>query len=399
MVDIRDKAANGETDVIIDEYRRRISQALEKERSLLIQFAEQESKELIARAREQAKQIIDDAREKAGEESTSLVLQARQMAEHITKDANQKAQEEAREKTRREVDRIIARSKDDADRVAARTLEGAQQEAEGIVAAAKKQAEQVAREAREKALLDTRSEADAIIEKSKLEAAQIIKDYQDKAAEEAKKESSRIISEAEQISGQITNSARLTGIKQGKEQVNELLGGIKEKLQDETGRLVAETMQRVESLIEKARIEVEDEVVDRASQAISEEKPADEETDGRKSPGILSQDQEPEFSDRSDGKGTVMAEVIEGRLYQGLLNLEVIHPVENDQLVNLRKYLLQVPGMQLVSTGGSVNKNVTKTVYTVVVKSPTPLIKILKGLPPIESVAAQKKQDIAIKLR
>ena len=77
----------GDTESVLDEFKRRIDQAVEKDRDKLKKLAEQESVGIITRAREEADNIVAEANRQAKEETERIVAKAQKEADEIRQKA------------------------------------------------------------------------------------------------------------------------------------------------------------------------------------------------------------------------------------------------------------------------------------------------------------------------
>ncbi len=87
----------------------------------------------------------------------------------------------------------------------------------------------------------------------------------------------------------------------------------------------------------------------------------------------------------------------DNNLYRGWLNLE-ISEIDSVKLASLKDYLVQVPNIQLVATGGFSDREAVKTVYIIEIRQPLPLVKILREMPAVKS-AVKRKRHIMVALK
>jgi len=76
-------------------------------------------------------------------------------------------------------------------------------------------------------------------------------------------------------------------------------------------------------------------------------------------------------------------EVVGAGLYEGIVKLTVVSPVDLGQMRKLEEYLCQVQDLRLVLVGGSVDEGTTIVVSA---EKPIPLIDVLREMSPVEQV-------------
>jgi hypothetical protein len=89
---------------------------------------------------------------------------------------------------------------------------------------------------------------------------------------------------------------------------------------------------------------------------------------------------EPPAQDKAKEPGSEM--------YNGLVRLTIMPPVDSGQLSNLEEHLCQVQDLRLVLIGGSVTDGTEIVVST---ENPIPLLDILREMPPVAQVAKKGK--------
>ncbi len=380
----------GDTESLIDEYKQRLAHVLEGERIRLKELAEHESEQMRARAsreasaiveaaRQEADRIIAEAGKRAEDESVRNLIQAQQRADKIISDAEGRAEDRAKEKTRQDVQRIIARAREEAEKSVALAKQAAADESDRIMAKAREQAEELAAEAKETAFAH------------------------------AQEESARIIAEAEGRANAITAGAVERAAGQVEKQLGLVVAKVKGRLHTESTYLLAEVSGRLEKLFDESEAEMEREC-EGLAKAVSEAE--------RQS--VVALDNEAGLGAEHTGEGAAAAapvgeetqaiddagaeasapvdEVNYDRRYKGRLDLEFGTPFDQAQLESLRECLSRVAGLKLLSAGGSANGEIVQAVYTIDIKQPLQLLRLLKEMPPVESVA-QRKRNIGITLR
>ncbi len=385
MINLRDtqKPHNNDVENILDEYQNKIKQLLENEKRKIIESAEMQSKQKIALAQTEAERIIESARKKAGDDSATIIAQAQRKADQIVLDATRKAEDDAKEKTRREVERIIFVTRDEAEKTIARTTEAAKKEADKIIIKAREEAIRQDKEADKIVSQATemgKKEAEEIILKAKEEVSQLLKTAREEATREGKKEFLRIVDEAKQLSKEIMNSSRELATKQGKEKINDALLDVRQKLSNEISQLLKQVTQNTDTIIANVQIDTMD---------LGKEEP--DTSNG--------QNQALDAGEADRDKNTLTDDILDNTLYQGLLSLRILSPVQSYQLRSLEKHLVQIPGIHIVSIGGSSAKNEYKTEIIIDVSAPLPMLRLLKDLPPVDDISSQNKKVIIIRLK
>ena len=88
-------------------------------------------------------------------------------------------------------------------------------------------------------------------------------------------------------------------------------------------------------------------------------------------------------------------EAVSAELYQGIVKLTIVPPIDLGQVRKLEEYLSQVQDLRLVLIGGSVDEG---TEIVVSAENPIPLTDVLREIPPVEQVVKKgKKIQITLK--
>ena len=88
-------------------------------------------------------------------------------------------------------------------------------------------------------------------------------------------------------------------------------------------------------------------------------------------------------------------EAVSAELYQGIVKLTIVPPIDLGQVRKLEEYLSQVQDLRLVLIGGSVDEG---TEIVVSAENPIPLMDVLREIPPVEQVVKKgKKIQITLK--
>jgi vacuolar-type H+-ATPase subunit H len=151
-----------EIDTAIDEFRRKITDIIQrddnkvsiftwKESSDIIDAALLKAEGIISEVTSKAEQIIAEAKLMANEEAAGIIEKAEKRAKHIILEADSKAIAEASEKVESKVERLFQRAKERSEGIIDNAKQMAKDESERIRVAAEKEAEQIISNAREKA--------------------------------------------------------------------------------------------------------------------------------------------------------------------------------------------------------------------------------------------------------
>jgi hypothetical protein len=103
---------------------------------------------------------------------------------------------------------------------------------------------------------------------------------------------------------------------------------------------------------------------------------------------------------KSRGKAEKQAQQpFSDELYQGVVKLVIVSPVDADHMSKLEEILCKVPNLRLVLTGGSFEEG-----FGIVVSAekPIPLLTILRAIPSVEQADKQvvkKEKVIQVKLK
>ena len=93
--------------------------------------------------------------------------------------------------------------------------------------------------------------------------------------------------------------------------------------------------------------------------------------------------------------GREAEEAMRAELYEGIVKLTIMSPINLGQIRNLEEHLRQVQDLRLLLTGGSVDEG---TQIIVSAGKPIPLIDVLREMPPVEQVV-KKGKDIQVTLK
>ncbi len=140
-----------ELEKVFQEYKTKLELA-EQESSEIINRAWQQAENVIAEGEEKTQSIASEIKRKATEEGNKIITEAKNKAEEIIKEADDKAKKEAKDRTRREVERILSSAQQLAEKQAAE-----------VILKAKKDVEQIVNEIKEMAKAEGRHETAKIV--------------------------------------------------------------------------------------------------------------------------------------------------------------------------------------------------------------------------------------------
>jgi vacuolar-type H+-ATPase subunit H len=286
-----------------------------------------------------------------------------------------------KEKAEQDSQQIVDRAKEEAEEIVAQAKQEARVEAEQILAKAKEETEQTLREVRESAAKN-RQESARVIGESKEKAAQMVAEIIEIGIERVQNKLTQTTSE---IKTQLLNQ-----LSQSIEQImTETETNIMADLESlaETFAEAGNKLQQPDELPEK---EVE---INSQLSVLKEDKPKEV----AQVVSISEQGGPPASSDEEQ-PSTPIKERDNTRLYKGCLKLEMIPPFNQERLEGVPKWLSQITGLKVISTGGRAGANRWITTFTIDLERPMPLLKILKAVPSIKN-AAEREGNIVITLK
>ena len=163
MAEIQDNTKSGfaELEEIFQEYKNKLELA-KQESEDLFSDAWQKSEHIIADKQEKAQKIANEIERSARVEADQIILEAKNVAEKIIEEADDRTKREAKDKTRREIEKIIADAR-----------QAAEKQSTEIMAHSKEEAEQIVKEARESVRAEALKEAEGIVLKAQEDADKI----------------------------------------------------------------------------------------------------------------------------------------------------------------------------------------------------------------------------------
>lgn len=150
----------------------------------ILNNAQQDAEEIVNSKHREARKIIDDINERAKKEADDILETAKNRSYDIEKEANDKA--------RKEMDGIILSARKKADEIEKQAIEKAKKEAKEKV---RREIEKIERDLANKRLVAEKQSSE-LTEQAKYEAEEIIREARESAREEAMEQSRIIISEA-----------------------------------------------------------------------------------------------------------------------------------------------------------------------------------------------------------
>jgi vacuolar-type H+-ATPase subunit H len=344
--------------------------------------------EILEREQQRLKKNADD-------EAARILAEAKQVAQSISAQAEAKADQEAIERTKYDVERVLAGSKGEAARVLAEGWQDAQTQAAKILADARQQAETLARtlteeakagaEALSKSAIDLKSrveqEVAATREKALLEAAQVVKDAVDAAKARVADRQDRIVTEAahdgDAIAREAADRAR--------------------KTLEEAVAAVSVAVQAIGTHLG----EMKDEDRERSRRQVYHEFDA---ARSGPAPEFEHGDKPAEQAGTVEGKPLSVAQVLDtdmlfdrgdnSVLYCGDVELNIVPPADVHQLSEFQDHLKTVPNLEIHRFDRTASADLKISIVAAVAM---PLFDIVRSLPSVEE-AEQIGKDILITL-
>jgi F0F1-type ATP synthase membrane subunit b/b' len=273
-----------------------------------------------------------------------------------------------KEKAERESSQIIARAKEEADKTLAEAKQEARVESERIIAKAK---EEVA---------EARLESVRVITETKDKANQIIAEVIERGTAQAQSEFARAGSEAKdkisRLLAQVSKSAEQITI-----ETEANIGAELERL----AVIMAEAQTKLQPLSETPNIEFKADL----------ERPTEETPSPKERP---SEKKEPSTLPVGDKKSPQLKAGDEAKLFKGRLKVEIVPRFGREQLEGVPQWLPRLPNLKVISTGGYAGATSWITTCEIDLSQSTPLLKILKAVPQVET-AAERYGYIVVKLK
>jgi vacuolar-type H+-ATPase subunit H len=377
---IEGQSNTNETRSALDGYQIGITEVLEKELQQMKEDTEKESARIIAEAKKQVQVILDQA--------------------------EQKARQEAKEKTRYEVESLLAGAQEEAKKAVAEIKHNALQRSHNIVAIAQQQGEKAARKTKEEATKvaedfnkssnelkrEAEKEAEEIREKASKEANQIISDAIEAARVKVSGEESKILDDSEQLA---------------------------ELINDEASSKIKEILEEAVRAVNEAKQKFSSPVPIKKSNEISEEpKPLDEKPTQPELKPEITQSVTPQLEVPGTPQGIVESKPLsedkvqpepgpdklryippqpevpattqaQSDILYGSIELQVTDGADTEELAEWTKSLRNIPLLRVLSMEKTASEQGSK--FLILTDAPTPLIGILKKMSSVKEV--RKEND------
>jgi len=259
---------------IMDDYKQRIAQFLEREGDSIRKEAEQEKSCIVSRAREeyvqrlsrfleeeggkirkQTEQAAENIITKALEEKERIFTEARNMAKSQVEEVIKKVKIQAEQAVSMYANIAKQRAEKIADEYKDECKKRTEQEATSIIDSANEQAIHIITQAKERAKKQANEEKDEevkrIMEAARLESVKIIAKAKQAADKEAEETASKIISLAQQKASQIISKTMEKLKNEEEEELAKLMSQEKHKSERETTDMFSGVEQEAEQLIKK----------------------------------------------------------------------------------------------------------------------------------------------------
>jgi vacuolar-type H+-ATPase subunit H len=368
------------TGIIFDNYKISLTEAIEKELQRLRMDAENEAAKIISEAEQHAQQIVDQAEEKA--------------------------KQEAKEKTKQEISSIIAIADKESKTILSEAEQNALKQANQIISEARLEAlkqakvltENVTRKAQdlEKSAFELKQKAEQqsveITNRANLEAEEIVKEAVDGARVKVSPEENRILSETRQVSESIINQSAVR-VKNTMEEATSSLRLALDKLNRQAEEISGRSFVNRTDELKSNSVRINDllgillpelkpdrESGDTLSQDSALDSVLTQET-------LVSVDQllNSEANNNSDQDST---------LYYGQIELHIVTPAEGEQLNQFQEQLKSISKISIVQ---SINSTADGIAIIITVDMAIPLFDIIRKLPSVKE-AENVGKDILITL-
>jgi len=411
MVNTNTKSAPevDETELIFNEYRQGISQAIDKVRAKLLEQARQDASNIVAKANDEATKIVSTAQHKAD----SLLAQANGTAENIIKEVEEKSKKEARNRVQKEEERFINEAKSQSERIITAARQAAGEISSKILNDAKKEADILIKELTE----DSKKEADALIksaseiknraeieanliekkaqeetehlihvaqmearrdeekklaeliEKTHLEAEDILKDARDQAI----KERENLIAEFVKEATKLAEFEKMKILSEAKSKTEYIVREIKNRLNSE--------LEKSSLLIKGAQERLTDTITEVSDQITKEQFDIDTSV----MVNIPVKEVSADFIKEVQEEMLFARTKDEERNYEGRLELTILAPIDVKQKKDFEKLLTEVPDLHLLGDGGSSDGS---NWLEIELDQSIPLVSMLKQMPQVKKVAS-----------
>lgn len=400
----------GETESLIEDFKQKVIQSLERERSqirdtaeknakLILTKAYQESANVTAKSHEESKRLLEGAKLRAAQEVETIVSQARARADQLVNDAEDICRREAREKTRKEIENLLRSAREESGKVVSKALLEAKEQAAATARTTAEEAEKAAAKMTREAT-DLKQKASATLADAQKKAAeaktQLLETARKSAIEKAEKEAAEIIAQASAqgekerkllIANALVEARHNADLEatrmlnKAKQEADDFIREAKNKVNgqiEESSRLMLEIQQRMHQMIGTA-------VQQPAGAPVA--KPPKDTPAARSS---LSVEKENRANQLQEGEDSSTYDET-NKTYQGRLKIDIAPPVDGDQVTQLEQYLLKTPNIKVLGKGGAEDGSAWLDMEAV---KPVPLVEILKKVPAVKDVVGAKSYII-----
>jgi F0F1-type ATP synthase membrane subunit b/b' len=164
-IQVSPKSGIAELEKVFQEYKSRLENA-EQESAEIIGVAWQKAENIIAKAQEEAQQTADETKRQSKEEADRVILESKHEAEQIVKEAEDRIKKEAKDRTQREVEKIIAGARQATEKQSAEIIASSRKDADQIVDEVKGTVEAEALEESSKIIVEAKEAAHKIDKES-----------------------------------------------------------------------------------------------------------------------------------------------------------------------------------------------------------------------------------------
>jgi F0F1-type ATP synthase membrane subunit b/b' len=422
----------GITELIIDEFKQKVIESLQKEKDYIRDIADREAKliltrayeestKLNAKAQEESRLIISMAKERASREADALLYEAQKKVEQLFSSAEENIRKEASEKTREEVDSILRNAKEEADKQSMMIIQSSQEESDLIITNAKSEAAQVARELTEQAEREAET-INSAAKELKEKVTQEMEEFQKRVSEEAESiiSTARItaVEKAEKEASEIIAESKSNAQKEREQLISTAISDAKRIAEAEATQILQKARQEAEGMIKSAKIKVSTQI-EKSSRLMLEIQEKMQQVIGaaglnenNQEQGTLSTDLcldfnpdiiapiENEFIQPPTSPAPVMEKANQSdkaapnsidalildednQNYSGKLKIDITPPADSEQVSALEKHLMKISNIRVVGKGGSEDGSAWIELFTI---KPLPLVGILRNAPSVKDV-------------
>lgn len=341
---------------IFDEYRAKIDEIVRRKNELSRQLADEESTNIVSHAWKKAEEIIsksqqdsqkirEEIEQQANKEASKIIDGAKIKSQQVIDQVEERAKKEAKNKTKSEVDKIIAKAKEESERIIANARQAAEKE---------------------------RSE---IIDGSKQEADKVINDITRKYREETQAQSLQVVNEAQKkaakmIANVVTSSAEISKLfMEIIQKTKNIVEGFENELNTEFNELT--------KVINEAKRNLEQSMNEAIEVSETNLAPADIDDEESNNNTVLSVQLIPEKYNEEIDMNTY---------FSGQMELKTLSPsFDYRQITQLRDYLLQFSGINCVTECASEKE----MIVLLQVREPLLLLDILNNIPSVDRLITQ----------